>query len=176
MPEADLVCPGCGRPAKAADGERFCAACGMPLTFAGGGEVDASDLHVRARKVKPQYTEGDLVRVARAAHQAEAELIQGVLLEEGIPSMLKRSGGFDVPDMLAAGPRDVFVPASGAGAAREALLQEALPVVGAGRPVAEAGAGGRRVRGPGVDRLVVGLLALVALIAVVAWIGIELLG
>ena len=64
----------------------------------------------RARKVKPQYAEGELVQVARRAHQAEAELIQDLLLEEGIPSMTRRSGGFDVPDFLAAGPRDVLVP------------------------------------------------------------------
>src|SRR3954454_6676637 len=136
MADGDLVCPRCARPARPEAGDRFCPACGMPLTFAGADEVRASELHARARKVKPQYTEGDLVRVARAAHQAEAELIQGVLLEEGIPSMLKRSRGFDVPDMLAAGPRDVLVPASGASAAREALLQEALPVVGAPGAVA----------------------------------------
>ena len=41
--------------------------------------------HARARKIKPQYTEGDLVRVAGARNQAEAELIQGLLLEEGVP-------------------------------------------------------------------------------------------
>ena len=44
-----------------------------------------------------------------------------MLLEEGIPSLLRRTAGFDVPDFLAAGPRDVFVPQSGALAAREAL-------------------------------------------------------
>jgi hypothetical protein len=75
----------------------------------------------QARKIKPQYAEGELVRVARAGHQAEAELIQNLLLEEGIPSMTKRSGGFDVPDFLAAGPRDVLVPQSGAAAARDVL-------------------------------------------------------
>ncbi len=62
-----------------------------------------TELHARARKVKPQYTEGELVRVAAPRHQSEAELIQGLLLEEGIPSMLRRTRGFDVPDMLAAG-------------------------------------------------------------------------
>ena len=54
------------------------------------------------------------MRVAGGRHQAEAELIQGMLLEEGVPSMLRRSPGFDVPDFLAAGPRDVFVPEAGA--------------------------------------------------------------
>ena len=40
--------------------------------------------------------------------------------------MLKRSAGFDVPDMLAAGPRDVLVPRSGAEVAREVLMQAEL--------------------------------------------------
>jgi Putative prokaryotic signal transducing protein len=61
------------------------------------------------------------VRVAGGRNQAEAELIQGLLLEEGIPSMLRRTAGFDVPDFLAAGPRDVLVPESGSEAARELL-------------------------------------------------------
>src|ERR671928_1013706 len=100
----------------------------MPLTYAGRGDLDApvSAAHARARKVKPQYTEGDLVRVAGARNQAEAELIQGLLLEEGVPSLLQRTRGFDVPDMLAAGPRDIMVPASGAATAREVLLQAEL--------------------------------------------------
>jgi hypothetical protein len=64
------------------------------------------------------------VRVAGGRNQAEAELIQGMLLEEGVPSVLRRSAGFDVPDFLAAGPRDVLVPESGAGVAGD-LLQDA---------------------------------------------------
>ena len=67
--------------------------------------------------------EGGLVRVAWARNQAEAELIQGLLLEWGVPSVLRRSAGFDVPDFLAAGPRDVLVPAAGAQTAHEVLLQ-----------------------------------------------------
>jgi hypothetical protein len=73
------------------------------------------------RKVFPQYGEGPLVKVGWAPNQAEAELIAGLLLEEGIPSVAKRSGGFDVPDFLAAGPRDIFVAASGADNARDIL-------------------------------------------------------
>jgi hypothetical protein len=88
-------------------------------------EVDepppAGGLRERARKVRPQYAEGGLVKIARAQHQAEAELIQNMLLEEGIPSTTRRSMGFDVPDFMAAGPRDVLVPASGAAAARDLL-------------------------------------------------------
>jgi hypothetical protein len=97
----------------------------MPLVHAGGesGDEPRSDAHARARKVNPMYAEGALVRVAGGRHQAEAELIQGLLLEEGVPSILRRSPGFDVPDFLAAGPRDVLVPAAGAEVAREVLLQ-----------------------------------------------------
>jgi Putative prokaryotic signal transducing protein len=116
---AALVCPGCARAYP--DSERFCRACGMPLVRAGAAEQPTNDRRRRARKIKPQYSRGALVKVARAANQAEAELIEGLLLEEGIPSMLLRSRGADVPDLLAAGPRDVLVPESGAQAAREAL-------------------------------------------------------
>lgn len=77
--------------------------------------------HERARKIDPRYTEGDLTKVGWAANQPEAELIQGMLLEHGVPSMQRRSRGSDVPDFLAAGPRDILVPASGAELARELL-------------------------------------------------------
>ena len=104
----------------------------MPLVKPGGSsdedeEVDSRREHTR--KVKPQYSEGELVKVAYAGSLPEAELIQGLLLEEGIPSMVRRASGFDVPDFLAGGPRDVLVPASGAEVAREALRR---PGPGAG--------------------------------------------
>src|SRR3954467_9451389 len=127
-----LVCPRCGT-THGLD-ERFCPSCGMPLVYAGMAGIDqpVTERHARARKIKPQYAEGPLIRVAGARHQAEAEFIQGLLLEEGVPSMLQRTRGFDVPDMLAAGPRDVMVPQTGYDAGREILLQaeviEAEPV------------------------------------------------
>ena len=68
---------------------------------------------MRARKVRAAYAEGEPVRVATAHNQPEAELLQGLLLESGIPSLVRRSGGFDVPDFLAAGPRDILVPRGG---------------------------------------------------------------
>ena len=115
-----LVCPVCGR-AHGVD-ERFCVDCALPLVQAGEVEVgELSELAVRARKVHPSYAEGPLVRVCAARHQAEAEMIQVLLLEEGIPSVTRRSGGFDVPDFLAAGPRDILVASSGEEAAREIL-------------------------------------------------------
>ncbi len=119
MKASPLVCPGCGRSHPAE--ERFCEACGMPLVSVPGAEQQVSGRGERARKIKPQYSEGPLVKVARANNQPEAEFIEGLLLEEGIPSMLRRSAGADVPDFLAAGARDVLVPQSGAEAAREAL-------------------------------------------------------
>jgi hypothetical protein len=63
----------------------------------------------------------DLVRIATAHNQAEAELIQGLLRAEGVPSLVRRTGGFDVPDFLAAGPRDILVPRDRALTAREAI-------------------------------------------------------
>jgi hypothetical protein len=159
-----LVCPSCATPHP--DDERFCSRCGMPLTYAGRGDIDmpVSAAHARARKIKPQYSEGDLVRVAGARNQAEAEWIQGLLLEEGVPSMLRRSRGFDVPDMLAAGPRDVLVPASGAAPARDVLLQ--ADVI-SDRPPA------RPVERPA--RLLLVLCAVAALVALIAWIGTDVI-
>jgi hypothetical protein len=100
----------------------------MPLVQPGGEPIEAplSDAHGRARKINPVYTEGELVRVAGGRNQSEAEFIQGLLLEWGVPSVLRRTAGFDVPDFLAAGPRDVLVPEAGAETAREVLLQADL--------------------------------------------------
>src|ERR671936_871856 len=121
-----LACPSCAL--RYPLDERFCSRCGMPLVYMGAETIEAplSDSHARARKVNPAYTEGELVRVAGGRNQAEAELIQGLLLEEGVPSILRRSRGFDVPDFLAAGPRDVLVPHAGAEAAREVLMEADL--------------------------------------------------
>jgi hypothetical protein len=129
------VCPDCG--AVHIGDEAFCGRCGMPLVPAGGEALDEplNPAHERARKIDPRFTEGELVRVAGGRNQAEAEFIQGLLLEEGIPSLLRRTAGFDVPDYLAAGPRDVLVPESGAEAARELLHEaELAPTTGSARP------------------------------------------
>jgi hypothetical protein len=94
----------------------------MPLVYVGRAEEEPiTDAHGRARKIKPQYTRGELVRVGTGHNLAEAEMIQGILLEEGIPSLQRRSAGFDVPDFLAGGPRDVLVAESARDAARELL-------------------------------------------------------
>jgi len=64
---------------------------------------------------------GQWIKVAYATNEAEAEMIQGLLSEHGIPSMLKRAPGFDVPDFLPAGPRHVLVA--------EELLEQARTVL-----------------------------------------------
>jgi hypothetical protein len=157
--EPALVCPQCD--SRFSGEVRFCPHCKLPLVLVASADQEeqlVSERHLRARKVKPQLGEGQLVKVAWARNQSEGEFIQGLLLEEGVPSMLRRSAGFDVPDFLAAGPRDVMVPISGAGTAREILLQADIvdPEPG-GRPVDPR-------------RLLLGLLAALAVGALVVWL------
>jgi hypothetical protein len=161
-----LQCPSCGtaHPAR----ERFCPACGVPLVIE-PAERPSSAVTARqayARKIKPQLTEGPLVRVAGARNQAEGEFIQGLLLEEGVPSLLRRSAGFDVPDFLAAGPRDVLVAQAGLMTAREILLEAELIEAGSPRPAALVTPA----------RLLAGLLTAVAVGAIVVWLVVVLLG
>jgi hypothetical protein len=157
--EQPLLCPGCGARYPAL--ERFCPACALPLIRADGEDTPppTSARHRHARLIKPQLSEGELVQVAGATNLAEAEFIQSLLLEEGVPSLLRRSAGFDVPDLLAAGPRDILVPLSGADVAREVLLQAELidPTTPRPSPVA-----------PG--RLLLGLVAALAIGALVVWL------
>lgn len=136
--EQTLTCPGCH--ARADASERFCAHCGLPLVLEDGSGPEpfsgarVSERRRQARLVKPQLAEGPLVKVAWARNQAEGEFLQSLLLEQGVPSLLKRTAGFDVPDMLFAGPRDVLVAASGLQTARETLLGAGLARRGAERP------------------------------------------
>ena len=115
-------------------------------------EPDA--LTMRARKVHPRLARGEPERIAVVRNLAEGELVQGILLEEGIPSILRRCGGFDVPDMIAAGPRDVMVPASGVEAAR-ALLAADAPELSEGDHTDEEGEDPNRI----AVRLAAGMLA-----------------
>jgi hypothetical protein len=160
-----LVCPGCG--AQSGPRKRFCVACGLPLVLdelaaAEERTEEVSERRARVRKIKPQLAEGDLVRVAYARNQSEAEFIQGLLLEEGVPSMLRRSAGFDVPDMLAAGPRDIMVALSGVATAREVLLEaELIP----GPPVAGTAARPWRLLAGLLAALAIGSLVIVVLAA-----------
>jgi hypothetical protein len=153
-----LHCPGCG--AAYSGEERFCPDCKLPLVRDEGVIESVGERHERARKIKPQFTEGRLVRVACARNQAEAEFIQGLLLEEGVPSMLRRTAGFDVPDFLAAGPRDVMVPETALTTAREVLLQSEL--------ISDSDAPPARPVAPG--RLLIGMAAALVIGALVVWL------
>jgi hypothetical protein len=152
----DLVCPTCGsrRPAT----ESFCPSCRMPLIHPPSTGEQVSERHERARKIKPQLAVGEPVRVAGARNQAEAELIAGMLLEEGVPSLIRRTAGFDVPDFLAAGPRDVLVPQAAESVAREILLQAGAEPPGSPPPRVAAG------------RLFAGLLIALGLGALLIWL------
>lgn len=121
-----LVCPQCA--SEHGGDERFCSRCGMPLVREGPAEADISERQRHARKIRPEYAQGPLVRVISARNQPEAEFLAGMLLEEGIPSLLRRSPAFDVPDFMASGPRDVLVPESALAAARDLLrVDEGVP-------------------------------------------------
>jgi hypothetical protein len=152
-----LACPKCATryPLE----ERFCANCGMPLTYSGrvGDEEPVTEQHLRARKIKPQYSRGELRRVVTARQQAEAEFVQMLLLEEGVPSTLRRTAGFDVPDFLAAGPRDVMVPESGLEVARDVLRQSDF--------IAGDGASGGASAGVSPRALLIGIAVALVLIA-----------
>ncbi len=156
MAEGPAVCPSCG--AEAEPGARLCPVCDVPLGFAAGALDETGERHERARKIKRQYAEGDLVTVATGRNQAEADFVANLLLEEGVPSLVRRSRGFDVPDMLAAGPRDVLVPRSGEDAARQILLQLDMHDRGRSAP-------------PAPGRVLAGLLAGLAVVALIVWLG-----
>jgi hypothetical protein len=67
----------------------------------------------------------DLVKVAFARTQAEGEMLQGLLSEAGIPSVLNRSQGFYSVSYVP-GPVDVMVTAHLAPRAREVLTDTLL--------------------------------------------------
>jgi hypothetical protein len=52
------------------------------------------------------------VKVAAAPDESVALLMDSVLKDAGIPSLIQRAPGFDAPDFLSGGPRDVLVPGS----------------------------------------------------------------
>src|SRR4051812_18458765 len=107
-----LTCPRCALPHPMS--ERFCRNCGMPLVYVGTREEEPiTEAHERARKVRPQFAHGDLIRVTGARSLADGEMVQSILLDNGIPSMLRRTRGFAVPDFLAAGARGPLGPPSG---------------------------------------------------------------
>ena len=120
----------------------------MPLIHADQLEQEPTDrAHEQARKIHPRYARGELQRVTVATNLSEAELIKGVLLEQGIPSLIRRTAGFDVPDFLAAGPRDVLVPEAGFDAARVLLAEVDAEHAAASEPAGWDGVDDSRLSG-----------------------------
>lgn len=116
---------------------------------------------------------GKLVKVAFARNQSEAELLQGLLLDSGVPSILKRSGGFDNPDFLAAGPHDVWVNVQHEEEAKRILAETIVAGEDEGeeRQELEAEVLGRNASGgpsPGKLALWVAIAAIAAIILI--WI------
>src|SRR5205823_1973755 len=66
------------------------------------------------------------VRVGLAANQAEADLLRGILADAGIPSTWRRTGG-DLPELLGAGYREIYVPAAAVEEARALLATVDAP-------------------------------------------------
>ncbi len=52
----------------------------------------------------------DWVKVGSAPNETSAMMMTGILEDSGIPALIRRGAGFDIPDFLSAGPRDVLVP------------------------------------------------------------------
>ena len=74
----------------------------------------------RRREREPKPPAPEWVRVARAMHQPEAEMLAQRLAQLDIPVLIRRTT-MDVPDMLAGGPRELLVPADRALEARALL-------------------------------------------------------
>jgi hypothetical protein len=121
---------------------------------------------------------GKLIKVGFARNQAEAEMLQALLQESGIPSILKRSGGFDAPEFLAAGPRDIWVNKEHALEARRILEETMTETEGEEREELE---GEARLRATGGEpmtpqRLALWVIGGVVVAIVLIWIVFEISG
>ena len=101
--------------------------------------------------------DSDLVKVAYAHDETEAEFLQGLLREASVGSVVRRAPGFDVPEFLSAGPRHVLVAGADVAVAQD-VLREVDP--GQSGPPSRSGADRR-------SRVLAGLLIPVALIVLV---------
>jgi len=110
---------------------------------------------------------GDLARLTSASSGPEADMISNLLAQEGIRVLIQRPAGFDVPDFLAGGPRDILVPGAAAEAARGLLADTGEHPMD---PNAPSDADERPVR------LLLGILAALAVGALLVWLAYTALG
>lgn len=120
--ESTGTCPFCG--CEFEIGTSACPSCDLPLFTGEPARVGAVATSAAPRR---EFAIGDLRCVTVAANQAEADMLEGLLRSEGIPCIVRRSFGSDVPDFLAAGRRDILVPEGGLAAARDLLQLPAEP-------------------------------------------------
>ena len=59
--------------------------------------------------------------MAVTPNETSALLVDSVLKDAGVPALIQRAPGFDVPGFLSSGPRDVLVPG--------ALFEEAKQIL-----------------------------------------------
>lgn len=59
--------------------------------------------------------------MASAPNEATAGLMEGLLRETGIAVLVQRASGFDAPEFLAGGPRELMVPETELAEARQIL-------------------------------------------------------
>ena len=110
-------------------------------------------------------TDIDLVKVAHANDEGEAELPQGLLRTADVGSVVRRAPGFDVPEFLAAVPREVLVAASDV-PSRETFCAR-LTRVSPGPP--------SRSGADRPSRVLAGVLIAVALVALVVCVATDVL-
>jgi hypothetical protein len=121
---------------------------------------------------------GKLVKVGFARNEAEAEMLQALLLQSGIPSILKRAAGFDNPEFLASGPRDIWVNKEHAQDARDLLAETLTESEGEEREELEGEAALRRSGGEPTSpaRLALWLAVAFAVAVLLIWIVYEISG
>jgi len=61
------------------------------------------------------------VKVGNAPNESMALMMEGLLREADIPVLIRRPIGFDAPDFLGGGPRELLVPEEAMPEAREIL-------------------------------------------------------
>jgi hypothetical protein len=154
-----LACPTCARRFPLT--ERFCPDCEMPLVYVGRGEEEPiTDPEMRAQRVRPEYASGELVKVAVASSVAEADLIIGILLDQGIPARAAN----ELASVFPTSSRDILVPESAYEAARALVADTGEHAL----------APESTIRAP--LRLAVGMLIALAVGAALVWALFELAG
>lgn len=95
---------------------------GLPEAHDGAERVSSSSGRRSADRGRGHDT-FRLVKVAYASNLAEGEMLEGLLRQEGIPSMLQPASGVSVAGgiFVNCGPRDVLVAETDAERARELL-------------------------------------------------------